>query len=116
MRLAAWILTLLERVYGTNSLGVGSKRGRGVGAFGGVDSALTADPRRLSCARMAYSFRYIRAGHIRSASSGHIRAVDSQAPESPAAGPLWQDASDGVFNVMHSPGSDVAGRLLLLGL
>ena len=39
-----------------------------------------------------------------------------KAPESPAAGPLWQDASDGVFNVMHGPGSDVAGRLLLLGL
>ena len=52
MRLAAWILTPLEKVRGTDGLGVSSARPRGVGAFaaawsGGaidaVDSALAAD-------------------------------------------------------------------------
>jgi hypothetical protein len=66
---------------------------------------------------MACSFRYIRAGHVGSASSGYIRTVDSQAARQRlAAGLLWQNASDGVFNVMHSPGSDVAPSLLILGL
>lgn len=74
-------------------------------------------PRRLSCAGMACSFKYIRAGHVRSASLGHIRTVDSQAARQRlAAGLLWQNASDGVFNIMNSPRSDVATVLFILGL
>ena len=52
MRLAAWILTPLEKVRGTDGLGVSSARPRGVDAFAAaqsgaidaVDSALAADP------------------------------------------------------------------------